>query len=305
MSRNGERARAIWRLALGLTSLLAAPIVDLRVANAFELEPNEYVAAPAGTTALLGYLIYGDHGSYSPAGGTTVGRDTSFTDGLGVVRAAHYFNLGQLEALVEVLQPFGTLSDARIGGVRFRDSSGFGDTTVAAAIWPVNRPSSQTYVGLAMYLTVPDGAYSRDQAINLGGNRLVYNPELALHQGFGGHWSIDVSGDVLAYGDNSSAGPVGSPTFSEHPTIQLQGFLNYAWTPRLSSSIAYESLLGGRQFLDGVAGPGKTESQEIRFIGSYAMTKTTQILGEVNHQFQTVGGFRQDVGITIRGLLAF
>ena len=94
-------------------------------------------------------------------------------------RAAQYFNIGTVEVLVEFLQPFGVLANARIDGEHFANSSSAGDTTLAASVWLMNDKAARRYLGLTLYLVVPDGAYDRRETINLGGNRMVYDPELA------------------------------------------------------------------------------------------------------------------------------
>ncbi len=274
-------------------------------ASATELEPDEFVTAPPGTTALISYFVYGDHQSYQPAGGPTDSRNTHLDDFLGIARAATYFDVGGVEMLVEFLQPFGTYTNASIGGTHYPGSSGAGDTTVALAVWPINDTASRTYLGVTLYLVLPDGAYDRSATINLGGNRLVYDPELAFHKGFDEHWSFDLSGDFIAYGDNTAPSSIASQTLSQDPTLQLQGFLNYTWANKLETSIGYESEFGGRESLNGAATGAKTEFEEVRLVASYPVATAFQMLGEVNHQFSNTRGFRQDVGVTVRTLYAF
>jgi hypothetical protein len=210
-------------------------------AKATELEPDEFVTAPPGTTAVIGYFVYGDHESYQPANGPTVSRGTHLDDVLGIARAAEYFDIGNLETLVEFLQPFGGDSNASIGGTHYPDATGAGDTTLAAAIWPINDKDNGTYLGLTLYMVLPDGQYDRSRAINLGGNRLVYDPEIAFHQAMDPHWSFDLSGDFISYGDNTAPNALAHQTLSEDLTIQMQGFLNYTWDNTLQTSVGYES----------------------------------------------------------------
>jgi hypothetical protein len=287
------------RIAMCGAALLSGPIM------ATELEPYEFVAAPPGTTALIGYLVYGDHQSYQPVDGPSITHDTHLDENVGIARAAQYFDIGSVEVLVEFLQPFGVLSNARIDGEHFSNSSGAGDTTLAASVWLMNDKAARRYLGLTLYLVVPDGAYDRRETINLGGNRMVYDPELAFHQGFNDQWSFDLSADVLAYGDNTNAGAQTRQTSTERPTAQLQYFLNYAWPTKVATSIGYEGERGGRESLSGIRTDGATSFDEIRVVNSYAVTPAFQVLGELNHQFSNIGGFKQDFGVTLRTLYAF
>ncbi len=274
-------------------------------ADATELEPYEFVTAPAGTTVFLGYAIYGQHDEFKPIGGPKQSDGTNLDVKLSIARLAHYFDIGNTLALVEVLQPIGSLDKARIGGTPLQGSSGLGDTIFAAALWPINNKEKQTYLGVTLYVTVPTGKYDKFQAINLGGNRVVYDPEIALHQGFGDHWSMDLTADLILYGNNNESGVLGQQTLSQKSSAQVQGFVNYKWSNGLATSIGYEGYRGGRQQLDGVNNGLATHYDEVRFVASKFITPKFQLLGEVNHQFNVDGGFRQAVGFTLRGVYVF
>jgi hypothetical protein len=288
--------------AMSILAALSYPATAL----ATELEPNEFVTAPPGTTALIGYFVYGDNQSYRPVGQPAITQNTHLNETVGIARAAEYFNIGKVEALVEFLQPFGRLGDAKIGGVNYPSSSGIGDTTFALAVWPLNDKANRTYLGLTLYVVVPDGAYTHGKTINLGGNRFVYDPEIAFHKGFDDTWSVDASADLIEYGHNTNAGSAAlGQTLSQQATVQLQAFANYFWAGRIVTSLGYEGESGGRQSLAGVATTAKTDFTEIRFVNAYSVTPAFQVLGEVNHQFSNVGGFKQQLGVTVRTLYAF
>jgi hypothetical protein len=274
-------------------------------ANATELEPYEFVTVPAGTTVILGYGLYGHHDRFSPDGAKARVDGTNLDLKLGIARLAHYFAIGDTLALVEILQPGGTLDKARISDQRFRRSSGLGDTILAAALWPINDKDRQTYLGVTLYLTVPTGKYDKLETINLGGNRVVYDPQIALHQGFGDHWSMDLTADVLLYGDNKKAGAGGGQTLSQKTSVQAQAFVNYKWTGGFATSVGYQGLRGGKQRLDSLANGQRTDFDEVRFVASKFVAPKFQLLGEVNHQFNVNGGFRQNIGFLLRGLYVF
>lgn len=301
-----SRVRAFTPSVLALISSLAFPMLPLGTgpAQAFEIEPDEYIPAPAGTTALFNYFLYGDHLSYHPVGAPAATRGTGLTSTVGLARVTQFLDIGAVRALVEVLQPYGGLSDAHINGTNYPGSSGIGDTTLAIAFWPYRNDVTQTYIGIGTYVTLPDGQYNGAQAINLGSHRFAFDPQLAYHQGLGTHWSFGLTGDYIFYGDNKDAGP-GLGTLSERGTLQLQAFLNYAWTKGIVSSLGYEGETGGQVYQANTPLATKTAFQEIRFVNSYAVTPSFQLLGELNHQFSNEGGFKQDFGVTLRALYTF
>jgi hypothetical protein len=271
-------------------------------AKALELEPEEFVTAPAGTTALLGYAIYSHHDKLVPVSGPALDDGTSLDLKLGIARLAHYFDIGGTLALVEVLQPFGSLANAQINGRKLKASSGLGDTIVAAAVWPINDKDKQTYFGVTLYVTAPTGKYEKTAPINLGGNRFVYNPQIALSQGLGKRWSFDLTADLLLYGKNREAGAGGTQRLSQSNSVQMQAFLNHKWSNGINTSIGYQGLRGGKQRLDGVDNGTRTRFDEVRFVASKFVAPKFQLMGEVNRQFNVRGGFRQDVGLLIRAL---
>lgn len=293
------------RGGLFLAGALTASCALTGPARALELEPEEFVAAPAGTTALLGYAIYGHHDKLSPVSGPDLDKDTNMELELGIARLAHYFNIGNTLALVEVLQPFGSINNARVSGAKLNSSSGLGDTIVAAAVWPINDAEKKTYFGVTLYTTLPTGKYNRHDAVNLGGNRFVWDPQIALSQGIGKDWSIDLTADVIFYSDNDKAGAGGVQRLTQSETVQVQGFLNRKFSNGLMLSVGYQGMRGGKQKLDRIDNGTRTHFDEARLVASKFVAPKFQLMGELNHQFNVKGGFRQDVGFLLRGLYVF
>lgn len=92
------RSRASTALARSLIGVFGVVRLSGRL-MATELEPYEFVAAPPATTALLGYLVYGDHQSYQPVDGASSSHDTHLDEAVGIARAAQYFDIGSVEVL--------------------------------------------------------------------------------------------------------------------------------------------------------------------------------------------------------------
>ncbi|WP_313802882.1 transporter [Sphingobium sp.] len=290
---------------LAAAALVALPFAVSNQAQALELEPEEFVTAPAGTTAFLGYAIYANHDRLAPVSGPSLDDGTNLDLNLGIARLAHYFNVGDTLALVEVLQPFGSLNKARVAGQKLNSSSGLADTIVAAAIWPINDTRNRTYVGLTLYTTLPTGKYDKERAVNLGGNRFVWDPQIALSKGIGKNWSVDLTADLIFYSHNDKAGINGAQLLTQSETVQMQAFLNHKFANGFTLSAGYQGMRGGKQKLDGIDNGNRTHFDEARLVASKFVTSKFQLMGEVNHQFNVRGGFRQDIGLLIRGLYIF
>lgn len=291
-----KRTGTLWA-PLGLAAIAA---VMASGAQATEIEPYEYVALPAGTNLLAFYGYYGRHDQFQAAGQPT--QDASLDSWVGVGKAATYFDLGGKRALVSVVQIFGSSDDLSIGGGAPTSGSGLGDTILGAAYWPVS--NDRTNFAAAVYVTLPTGDYDRGRAVNMGGNRVVYNPGVSLHQKIDERWSVDFGADVFLYGDNADSGPAGQ-TFSQDASYQFQAFANYQWASGLTTSIGYQAFRGGAQQLEGVDTGGRTDFDEVRFSVGQSVTPQLHLLGEVSHQFASEGGFRQNLGLMGRIVYAF
>ena len=60
----------------------------------------------------------------------------------------------------------------------------------------------RTIVGFSLDLIVPVGDYDPTKLVNIGSNRWVINPEVAVSQNLGGKWTLEVVGSVWIYTDN-------------------------------------------------------------------------------------------------------
>ena len=315
ISRWSRGLRLIPRIAtasLVFAEFMTLQLATVKPARAIEFEPNEIVAAPPGTNAVLGYFYYnrlGDVTAASPGG--IPDRSASANQFVELLRYAHWFNFstnGPL-GILEVIQPFSQTFDIHTAAGSQPSSSIAGPTIFIAGIWPVNDADTRTYLTFLFNLYVPTSGINSN-------NRVQYDPQLAFHKGWGPKWSVDLTGDVIFYqnGDIQLGNEV-TQKFSQNPTYQLQAFVNYAVTETTVLSLGWETLLGGNQSLQGLSlggvtvggGPNgvKTKSQRIRLTVSHFFTPNFQLLGEVRHEFVNVGGQRQNVGTLLRALYLF
>jgi hypothetical protein len=289
-------------LPLALFTLLGF-ISSRNSALAVELEPGDYTPLPAGSNVLAFYDIFANDTSYRGDGGPTLKAGTNLREILGIVKYAHYLQVGGAPAALEIYQIFGTLDNARLGGADLNSSSGVGDTNLAAFIWPFVEKNS--YLGVGFYAALPTGAYNKQQPVNLGDNRFSFNPQILYQRNLTAKWSLELAGDAIFYSDNRDAGLGGALRLSQEATAQGQAFLNYSITPTLSLTAAYEGERGGTQKIDGLTNGASTNFDEFRLIGGWFLAPKIQILGEINHRFDVSGGFRQDFGATGRLLFLF
>lgn len=304
MHKTGRSALStLASFAAGGLLCLAAAVAAAGGARSQEIEPYEFVPAPAGTNLLLGYYNYGHATSYNFKNGPTI-KNSGVEVNVALARYVHFFDLAGHPAVVQVLQPFGSLSGAHIGGTRLGSAFGAQDTYFGGAFWPYSNQASKTYVITDFFVYVPDGTYDPHSLINLGDNRWSGNLQIGLSKGIGDHFSFDVSFDSTIYGSNNQDFP-GNRTLTQDNTYRGQIWLNWAWSRAFFTSLGWEGLFGGAVQANGFPTGGTSEEQRLRAAAGLYLSTRSQVLLEVNHDVQHTGNFKQVFGLVLRGLYVF
>lgn len=274
------------------------------VAWAIDIQPRDYRLLPPGTNLGLVYYDYAHRESLSIDNGPTLNNGTHLDSHIGILRYVHYTELAELPIAVEALVPFGTLNNGEIGGTSLKSASGFADPYLAVVIWPYHDAEQGTDVAIGSYTQPPLGNYNRNRVLNLGTNRWTQDFQLSVTQSLGTAFTFEVASDVIFYTDNTNANREGQ-TLTQQPTWQFQTWLSYDITPRSYIAAGYNSYYGGQQKVAGTYNGLKTSVQEIR--GTYAqfITDSVQLLGSIYHDVAVEGGFKRDIGVTLRVLTVF
>ena len=292
-------AVALFAAIFGL--LAAAP----RHAAAQEIEPNEFVPLPAGTNLILGYYAYGHDTSFHVADGPTYKHATGVEVNVGVFRYVHFFSpLFGMPVGIQLVQNFGAESGARVAGQSLGSAFGVQNTALSAFFFPYSNPKTGTNVNITTFLYPPDGTYDNTSPINLGDNRLRGDVQLGFDQAIGAHFSTTLSFDGMFYGENNNYTAFGF-RLNSTPTYRFQAWANWRWTRAFQTSVGYEGLFGGIESVEGTRDGNRTEEQRIRAAASMFLSPRSQVLIELNHDVEVVGGFKQDFGVTGRFLYVF
>jgi hypothetical protein len=283
---------------------------------AIDYQPFDWVALPSGTKVLSLYYEYGAHDSYNNTITGTFDRDTKLDSQVGIVRYIHYGKdpLFGRPWDWNVLVPFGSLRNGRIGGQPLGNASGVSDPVASIGYFFINEPEKKTFLTFAPYLTIPIGSYDRNKPLNLGGNRWVYNFQGDFTQGIGDKFTIDVSAGWTWYGDNTKAGN-GSQRLEQDTSYELYGWAAYDVTdavrhafPGASNAkvaLGYMGIFGGEQKLDGVSNGQKARQDQLRAVYMMNFSPKTQGLIEVSRDLHVEGQFKQKFGLVLRLVNAF
>lgn len=285
--------------------LLCAGIVagSANLAAAQEIQPYEFVPLPAGTNLAIGYYIYGHNTEFNVAAGPTF-KNAKLETNIGVGRYVHFTEIAGHPAGFQLIQIFGSLSGANVGGRSLGSAFGAQNLALSAFIWPYVNTATKTNFNTTVFLYPPTGTYDSRAPLNLGDNRWRGDIQLGLSQGFGEHFGLDAEFDAQFYGDNDNAFPQGS-RITQDPTYRVQLWANYRWSPAFTTSIGYEGFFGGNQRENGFLTGNKTDEHRIRANAALFLTPKLQTMVELNHDIAYFGGFKQDFGAQLRVLYAF
>ncbi len=307
-ARAWRRGRASGLVRAGVLGLKLGVGVALALgaapgARAQEIEPYEFVPLPAGTNLAIGYYVYGHQTQFNVARGSTI-KNSGLEVNVGVARYVHFVEIGGHPAGFQVLQNFGSLSAGHIDGQSLGSVFGAQQTTLSAFIWPYVNTASKTNVNTTVFLYPPLGTYDGRRALNIGDNRWKGAIQLGLSQGIGDRFAFDADVDATFYGDNASYVP-GFRRLSQDPTYRVQFWGNYRWSPGFTTSLGYEGLFGGDEQVNSRFNGSKTEVQRIRANAALFLSPRLQTMIEVNHDVHVTGGFRQEIGATLRVVYVF
>lgn len=276
--------------------------------RAVDYQPFDWVPLPRGTGILMGYYQFSTHSELTNT--ITGAVKTSHLDShIGIARYLYYNEALGHPFVLDLILPFGALTDGRIGGNPAGSASGIGDPTVSVGVWLINQPEHGRYLSAASFLSIPIGSYDRQSALNLGQNRWQHDLQVDFTQALLERFTVDVSGVWTYYGRNTDAGPA-HQILSQDSSFSAYAWLTYDVTSLVrrvmpsagqsSLSIGYAGTFGGAVKLDGVPTGSKTEEHQIRLSYAQFVVPTWQVLMSVSRDVSATGQFKQDFGLLLR-----
>lgn len=287
------------------TVLLAAVglLSGTRGAQAQELEPRAYSAAPIGTNFLIaGYTRTTGSVSLVPSIPIT-GVEASINTGiLGYDRT---FGLAGHTASAAILLPYvnGDLSGQVGEQSRKISRSGLGDLALRftanlygnPALTPAEfaRRAPTTTIGMALTIVAPTGDYNPQHLINIGANRWAFKTEIGLEQPIG-NWFVNAVSGVWLFADNNNF--VGGNVRSQSPLWNFELDAGYAFRPGLWLAASATWYTGGETSVNGVANRdslansryGLTLSAPVAQGLSAKLAWSSWLTGRLGGQFDTI-----------------
>ncbi|WP_245965296.1 transporter [Paenirhodobacter hankyongi] len=274
------------RTRLHLVAAMTAVALSAGAAQAIDVAPGDYTLLPADTRVLLQYFQYSTTDSLHFDGvGKVPGSGIDAVTG--VSRVLYYGDADGLRYGLQAYLPFGSFTEAKIGGGPVPEANGLGDLTVGATVWlaaPEN-PAQGTTFALTAFLTAPTGTYD-PAGVSIGSGTWTLTPQVALIQGFGNGWFFDGIADVALSRDHDENGA----KISHDPSWQLQAYLRYQPTPTRSISVGYSGKSGGETYVNGAYSGTRTRVDTLRLFANQFVSPTMQVQGMISKDFNAKGG---------------
>src|SRR5258708_2116217 len=189
MMKRSEHIRACCAMLVGASLLLAGPGLIWRVAGQ-QLEPRAYSVSPVGTNIVVfGYGRSTGDIAFDPSLPITDASATINGASPGYFRSIDFCGRS---ANISVALPYvwGNLQGNVAGQFQQIRRSGLGDPIVRFAVNLHGAPAmdlkqfaayrQKTVIGASVVVAAPLGQYDPAKAINLGGNRWAFKPEVGV-----------------------------------------------------------------------------------------------------------------------------
>ncbi|GAB3626184.1 hypothetical protein PTE30175_00819 [Pandoraea terrae] len=242
-------------------------------ACAVEVDPGDYEQFPVGATIGALYYNYSATNAFYTNGNKT--SDFDLQSNVGIARLLHVFALTDTLTIdPQFLLPFGHVSSFGNASA-LGSTNGVGDLILTAPL-KLRLNEAKDTVGATVFVFVPTGNYDRNRALNLGANRWSLDFQAAYIKHFGEKWAVDLVGDAIWYGNNTSFGPTGA-TLHQRMSYSAQAMVRYMPDPGTSIGLGVTQIWGGETSVAGVSNNDAQRTTRLRLTASKFVTSRDQV----------------------------
>ncbi|RDJ99701.1 transporter [Paraburkholderia lacunae] len=290
-SRRGSKLKYVASVICSSIFLIAS-----NYAFAAEVDPGDYEQYPVGSTIGVLYYNYSTTNAYYSNGNKT--SDFDLQSNVGIARLLHVFKLtDRLTIDPQFLLPFGHVSG-------FGNASALGSTTgvgdlILTAPLKLRLNEAQDIAAATVYVYVPSGTYDRNRALNFGANRWSLDFQAAYIKHFSPKWALDLVGDAIWYGDNTSYGASGA-TRHQQMSYSAQAMVRYMPDPGTSIGLGVTQFWGGETSVDGVGNNDALRTTRMRLTAAKFVTSADQVQLQLGTDLSVRNGPKNNVLVGLR-----
>ena len=303
-------------------------------------DPRTYSGDYQGGSLPIGTFIAFQYASFShadafvdPAGHTL--PDSHANTWIEFTRVTYFAELANHPFVIEADLPFATLTDVNIPGTNSAVAGGLADPVFHLTYFLISDAKVQRWFGFTSFFWLPVGrSFDNHAAVNVSTpNQFTVNPQFGYTEGLG-KFSPSLNGlffDLIAnaaFHTNGSSplevvNPPGTPfpgvltydTLTQGPSYDLKAFLRYNPSTFLYAAVGIEKSWGGEQMATngrfivaglpvGIPQPnvsiGRDDFLRGHFQFQIPLAQDFTIAGDVFHDFEATGGFRENIGVEVR-----
>jgi hypothetical protein len=290
---------------------------------------------PTGTFLFLQYAGFSTSSAFVDTNGNTVPNSRADT-WEEFSRISYFASLFGHPLVLEAELPFATLTDVNVPGTNSLVQGGLADPVLHATFFVISDDKVQRWLGLTNYIYLPLGSYDNTKAFNVATPHQTTDvPQIGYTEGLGkfspslkglffdfiGNASFHTDGsdpinNQLAFSPAGVPGVLTYTSLTQRPSYDVKAFLRYEPQPLTYFAVGIEQSWGGEAVaqngrfavlpVPGLVLPAAPLSLlednytrgHIQF--HYPLARDLAIASDIYHDFDTVGGFREDIGFEIR-----
>lgn len=299
----------IFQKLLGFT-LLALLAFNFPTAFGVDLQPNDIVTPePNNNFAMLSY--FGTESGTHLKNGAVISRGSYsnpvIDNSNAILRVTTTYSVSNLVGATYIQLPYGSIRPA--GSLStYTPSTGAGDTTLATVLWPYTDRNSETYLGIAAYLTIPTGAYSSSQAFNMGGNRYTSDVQIGFQKNIIENLAGALAVDTMWFGGNANCAAVcissTSVPLTQKPLTTTQLGPIYKINQTFTFGASYFYVAGGATSINDVYQNNVVNTQRFLLSG-LAYTGIGRFSLQYGRDMELINGFNQTRVLALRYMKSF
>lgn len=168
-------------------------------------------------------------------------------------RISTTYEVASLPGVSYVQLPYGSITTA--GSLSsYAGDAGFGDVSLATAIWPYSNRDSRTYLGIAGYFMAPTSNYSSQTVFNVGENRYKSDLQMGFQKPVVGSLDGAIAVDTMWFGGNSrcaaACGFNANQALTQKPLTTIQAGPIYTINPIFTVAATYFYVAGGATLIN-------------------------------------------------------
>jgi hypothetical protein len=289
---------------------------------------------PIGTFIAFEYLSYAHANAFVDSTGRAL-PDSHADTWIEFTRLTYFAGDANHPFVIEADLPFATLTDVNIPGTNNGVAGGLIDPVLHVTYFFISDAKVQRWFGFTNFIWLPLGrSFDNRSPVNVSTPRqFTDQPQIGYTEGLGklspslNGLFFDLIANTAFHTDGGSplevVNPAGAPlpgvltfdTLTQRPSYNLKAFVRYNPTTFLYAAFGIEKSWGGEQIATngrfvatglpvGIPQPDMSISRDDFLTGHFEfqipLAQDFTIAGDVLHDFDRTGGFRENIGVQIR-----